>query len=63
MNKTTLDFLPRFILICMLLPVVIWLLVDYLWIDEIIRSDKIIIPEIELVIKNNVIDTVYLYKK
>ena len=39
-----------------------WGLIDYLWIDDAIRSSKIIIPEMELVIKNNVVDTVYVYR-
>ena len=40
-----------------------YLLVDWLWIDDSIKSTTIITPKIELVIKNNVIDTVYVYKK
>lgn len=41
----------------------LWELVDWLWIDEVIRSSKPIIPEIELVIKNNQVDTLYIYRK
>jgi len=40
-----------------------YLLVDYLFIEDAIRSTKIIIPKIELVVKNNVIDTIYIYSK
>jgi hypothetical protein len=40
-----------------------WELIDWLWIDDAIRSTKPITPEIELVIKNNVVDTVYVYRK
>lgn len=36
--------------------------VDYFFIDDAIRSSKPIIPEIELVIKNNMVDTVYVYR-
>lgn len=39
-----------------------WELIDWLWIDETIRSTKPIVPEIELVIKNNIVDTVYVYR-
>jgi hypothetical protein len=40
-----------------------WELIDWLWIEETIESTTPIIPEIKLVIKNNVVDTVYVYKK
>jgi len=40
-----------------------WEFIDWLWIDETIRSTKPIKPEIELVVKNNVIDTIYIYRK
>ena len=40
-----------------------YLLVDYLFIEDAIRSTKIIIPKIELVVENNVIDTIYIYSK
>ncbi len=40
-----------------------WELIDWLWIDDAIRNTKQIIPEIELVIKNNVVDTVYVYRQ
>jgi hypothetical protein len=39
-----------------------WELVDWLFIDDAIRSTELIIPEIELVIKDNVVDTVYVYR-
>ena len=40
-----------------------WELIDLFWIDEVIKSTTPIKPEIELVVKNNVIDTVYVYRK
>lgn len=40
-----------------------WELIDWLFIDEVIRSPMPIVPEIELVIKDNIIDTVYVYRK
>jgi hypothetical protein len=40
-----------------------WELIDWLWIDDAIRSTKPITPEIELVIKNNVVDTIYVYRQ
>ena len=39
-----------------------WEFIDWLWIDDAIRSTTLITPEIELVIKNNVVDTVYVYR-
>jgi hypothetical protein len=46
----------------------LWEIIDWLWIDDAIRSTKPIIPEIELVVKNNTIgintiDTVYVYRQ
>ena len=40
-----------------------WELIDWLWVDETIRSTQPIIPEIELVIENNIVDTIYVYRK
>lgn len=40
-----------------------WELIDWLWIDDAIRSTKPIVPEIELVVIDNVIDTVYVYRQ
>lgn len=40
-----------------------WELVDYFFIDDAIRSTTIITPEIELVVDDNVVDTIYVYKK
>lgn len=40
-----------------------WELVDWLWIDDGIESATLITPEIRLVIKNNVVDTVYYYPR
>jgi hypothetical protein len=40
-----------------------WELIDWLCIDDAIRSTKPITPEIELVIKNNIVDTVYVYRQ
>ena len=37
-------------------------LVDWIWIDDSIRVDKPIVPEIELIIKDNKVDTVYVYR-
>ena len=41
----------------------LWEIIDWLWIDDAIRSTKPITPEIELVVKNNTIDTVYVYRQ
>ena len=41
----------------------VWELVDWLWIDDAIRSTTPITPEIELVVKDNVVDTIYVYRQ
>lgn len=38
-----------------------WELIDWLWIDDSIRSSTPISPEIELIIEDNIVDTVYVY--
>lgn len=40
-----------------------WELIDWLWIDDAIRTTTPINPEIELIIKNNSVDTVYIYRQ
>ena len=40
----------------------LWELVDWLWIDDAIRTTEQIVPEIELVVKDNVVDTIYVYR-
>ena len=41
----------------------LYLLVDNFFIDHAIKVKKPIKPTIELVVKNNVVDTVYVYRK
>ena len=36
---------------------------DWLFIDDVIKSTEPITPEIEIIVKDNVIDTLYLYRK
>ena len=40
----------------------IYELVDYYFIDTVIKVQKPLIPEIELVVKNNIVDTLYVYR-
>lgn len=40
-----------------------WELIDWLWIDDAIRTTTPINPEIELVIKNHSVDTIYIYRQ
>jgi len=40
-----------------------WALIDWIWIDDAIHSTKIINPEIKLMVKNNIVDTIYVYRK
>lgn len=39
-----------------------WGLIDYLWIDDSIRVSEPLIPKLELTVKDNIIDTVYVYQ-
>lgn len=40
----------------------LWELVDWLWIDDAIRVTEPLVPELELTVKDNVIDTIYVYR-
>lgn len=41
----------------------VFVLVDYFFFDDAIRVSEPIIPEIELIITDNKVDTLYIYKK
>lgn len=41
----------------------LWEIIDWLWIDDAIRSTTPITPEIELVVKDNIVDTIYVYRQ
>lgn len=54
------------IFLCILSALVFWgsyELVDWLFIDDAIRSTVPIVPEIELVVRNNIVDTIYVYRQ
>lgn len=54
------------IVLCVLSILLFWggyELVDWLFIDDAIKTTAPIKPEIELIIKNNVVDTLYIYRK
>ncbi len=40
-----------------------WELIDWLFIDDAIRVAEPLVPELELTVKDNIIDTVYVYRK
>lgn len=40
-----------------------WELVDWLWIDDAIKTSVPITPEIEIIVKDNVVDTLYVYRQ
>jgi hypothetical protein len=40
-----------------------WELIDWLFIDDAIKTKTLIVPEIEITVKDNVIDTLYIYRK
>ncbi len=53
------------VFLCIVCVLIFWggyELVDWLFIDDSIRSEKIIEPEIELVVRDNVVDTIYVYR-
>ncbi len=37
-------------------------LIDWIWVDDGFRVDKPVTPEVELIIKDNKVDTVYVYR-
>ena len=39
-----------------------WELIDWLFIDDAIRVTEPLVPELELTVKDNVIDTIYVYR-
>jgi hypothetical protein len=54
------------IMLCILSVAVLWggwELIDWLLIDDTIESTTRITPEIKLVVKENVIDTIYVYRE
>ncbi len=40
-----------------------WELIDYFFIDDAIKTTQPIIPKIEIIVKDNVIDTLYVYRE
>jgi hypothetical protein len=40
-----------------------WELIDHFFIDDTITTTELIIPEIKIVVEDNVIDTLYIYRK
>lgn len=40
-----------------------WELIDWLFIDDAIKTTQPITPEIEIIVNDNVIDTLYVYRK
>lgn len=58
--------LRPFILLGALVVIILWgcwEAIDWLWIDHSIESTTLIVPEIKLVVKNNIVDTIYVYRK
>ena len=56
---------PALIVIGMLIATAVWGvfgIVDWLFIDDVIRVTEPIVPEIELVVNDSVIDTIYIYR-
>lgn len=39
-----------------------WELVDYLWIDDAIKVTTPLKPDLEIFVKDNVVDTLYVYR-
>jgi hypothetical protein len=40
-----------------------WELIDWAFIDDAIKTTSPIVPEIELIIEDNKVDTLYVYRK
>lgn len=40
-----------------------WELIDYFFIDDAIKVSKPLVPELEIIVNNNVVDTLYVYRK
>lgn len=40
-----------------------WELIDWLFIDDAIKTTQPITPEIEIIVNDNVVDTLYVYRK
>ena len=54
------------VMLCVFCVVVFWCgyeLVDLLFIDDAIKVTEPIIPEIEIIVNDNVIDTIYVYRE
>jgi hypothetical protein len=41
----------------------VWKLIDWVFNDDAIRVTEPMVPELELTVKDNVIDTIYVYRK
>lgn len=41
----------------------VWELIDYIWIDEVIKSHHVITPTLEISVRNGIADTLYIYKQ
>lgn len=39
-----------------------WELIDWLWIDDAIKVTEPLNPELEIIVKDNVVDTLYVYR-
>lgn len=66
MEAPNLDGLvPGLIVMGMLIVAAVWgvfELVDWLFIDDAIRVTEPLVPELELTVKDNLIDTIYVYR-
>ena len=54
------------ILMCVMSVTILWggwEVIDAFFIDDTIITSEIITPEIKIVVKDNVIDTLYIYRK
>ena len=59
------NFLAGFITLIVIIVFIAWgcwELIDWLFIDDAIRVTEPLVPELELTVKDNVIDTIYVYR-
>lgn len=51
------------IVIIVLLIISLYAIYDWIFIEAVIKTTERLVPELEITVKNNVIDTLYVYRK
>ena len=54
----------KFAIFCAFIGFITFFVIDYFFIESTyLESTELIVPETKLIVKSNVIDTIYVYKK